>query len=84
MKTVKTTGLLSTKFIGTYNFNGKLINGRPFYVKGQHGIWCNGHGWMIGYLSDVGRGKVTSGYIKTNEDTACPTSTVIWKERWSE
>jgi len=58
-------------------------------VKGQHGIWCNGQpgasaGWMIGYLSDMGRGKVTSGYVKTNEDTACPTSTIIWKEWWSE
>jgi len=71
---------------GIYTFTGTFINGRHLYVEQNkvYGIWFNGEygvkaDWVIGYMSDLAKGKLSVGFAFNNKDTFCPSLTKVWE-----
>ena len=83
----------NTFLLGSYNFNGTLINGRPLYVgeSKTYGLWFSGNsngdhrGWFIDSLSNLKKGEYIyySRYFYSGEDTNCPMLTSLSQERFN-
>ena len=75
------------EFAGTYQKASVLINKRSYWNKidGEYALWWDiiVNSWTIGRLSDLGSNL---GYIKSVQDSACPTSDNLFKygdgEKW--
>ena len=68
------------KCAGTYQKASGLINNRSYWNKidGEYALWWDiiVNSWTIGRLSDLGSNL---GYIKSVQDSACPTSDNLFK-----
>ena len=68
---------------GTYQKSSELTSNRSYWNKidGEYALWWDiiVNSWTIGRLSDLGSNL---GYIKSVQDSACPTSNNRFKYSW--
>ena len=59
-----------------------LVSNRPLYVDSMRkkGIWFDGCGhWIVGTISHLHNGKLTTGFMTNDEVADCPTDSQNWK-----
>ena len=87
---IEASGFTRNEMNGIYSFSGNFLNGRHLYVdqNSVFGIWFDGEygdaaDWVLGLMSNIAEGKLTYGWVMSNQDTSCPSWTKVWTEWWN-
>ena len=65
----------------------RVVSNRPLFIDSlnEYAVWFDGEDWMIGSVSDVDEGKLTTGEMHSiDENVVCPIDGQKWIEYYSE
>ena len=64
----------------------RVVSNRPLFIDSlnEYAVWFDGRDdWMVGSLSNIDEGKLTTGFIQNDEMVDCPIDSEEWKEWYS-